>query len=73
MLPSVMVAYRTTSLESTLRSQNTIMFGRENCMPIEIVLGAPDSNDTIPQPLDDYVFMFELVCLVLRRFSVSFN
>ena len=65
-----MAAYRGTPHESTGRSPNAIMFGRENCMPIDIFLGAPDSDDTIPRIIDDYVYnlherqskSYQLVC-----------
>ena len=55
-LPSVMAAYRATPHESTGHSPNAIMFGRENCMPIDIVLGTPDDTSATPQPANDYVY-----------------
>jgi hypothetical protein len=55
-LPSVMAAYRATPHESTGRSPNAIMFGRENCMPIDVVLGGPNGDKVTPQPADDYVY-----------------
>ena len=59
-LPSVMAAYRLnphdgTSLPGAVRMQSC-SGARTACMPIDIVLGAPDSNNTIPQPVDECVY-----------------
>jgi transposase InsO family protein len=40
-LPIVMAAYRATVHESTGFSSNYLMFGREVCAPIDVILGVP--------------------------------
>lgn len=43
-LPSVMGAYRSSRHESTGFSPNFLMFGRENSMPVDVVMGVPTAE-----------------------------
>ena len=53
-LPSVMMAYRASSHESTNFSPNRVMFGRENKLPVDLVLGDL-REDPRGVSVDDYV------------------
>ena len=55
-LPFIMAAYRATQHSSTKLSPNMMLFGRENALPLHVVLGDPNRNDDIPGP-EDYVQM----------------
>jgi hypothetical protein len=55
-LPTVLAAYRATPHESTGFSPNRVMFGKENCMPADLVIGQRPSDDTCRDSIDDYVF-----------------
>jgi hypothetical protein len=54
-LPGVMAAYRATPHESTGYSPNALMFGRENYMPIDLILGDSGDDTLHPDSADDYV------------------
>jgi hypothetical protein len=47
-LPGIMAAYRATPHEATGFSPNMLMFGHENRMPVDIILGSP-SDDRLPR------------------------
>jgi hypothetical protein len=53
-LPSVMTAYRASVHESTQFSPNKIMFGRENRLPADIVLGRP-ADEIMYGTVNEYV------------------
>ena len=52
-LPTVMAAYRASVHESTQFTPNRLMFGRENRMPVDVVLGN-DLFESEAMPVDDY-------------------
>ena len=52
-LPTVMAAYRASVHESTQFTPNRLMFGRENSMPVDVVLGN-DLFNSEAMPVDDY-------------------
>jgi transposase InsO family protein len=54
-LPGVIAAYRATPHQSTGFSPNTLMFGRENRMPIDIVLGDCKLRSVVQVPTDEFV------------------
>ena len=51
-LPYIMAAYRGTQHSSTKLSPNMMLFGRENALPVHVVLGDPNREDEIPDPYD---------------------
>ena len=53
-LPGVMTAYRASVHESTRFSPNRVMFGRENRLPVDVVMGDV-REDSSEQNMDDYV------------------
>lgn len=55
LLPSFMAAYWATPHETTGFSPNVMKFGRENMMPIDILLGSPPDDELPRSMADDYV------------------
>ena len=55
LLQGVMAAYRATPHEATGFSPNILTFGRENRMPVDIVLGCPNDQNLPCSTTDDYV------------------
>ena len=53
-LPSVMAAYRASLHESTQFTPNRLMFGRENRMPVDLVLGGLTSEEPRTQSMEDF-------------------
>ena len=54
-LPGVMAAYRATVHESTGFSPNMMLFGHENRMPVDIVMGCPGDRKLEGEFVDDYI------------------
>jgi len=54
-LPGVIAANRATPHESTGYSPNALMFGRENYVPVDLVLGDPSGDARPFDSADDYV------------------
>ena len=54
-LPSVMAAYRASPHSSTGYSPNKLFLGRENRMPIDVVMGLPLEEVNGDQSIDEYV------------------
>jgi len=50
-----MAAYRATPHESTGFNPNMVTFRRENCMPVDVVLGNPKDQNLPCSATDDYV------------------
>ena len=57
-IPYAVAAYRATAHESTGFSPNYVIFGRENRLPIDLVLGLPGNDDALAS-VDDFVAMRE--------------
>ena len=54
-VPMVMAAYRASRHEATGFSPNRLVFGRENVMPVDIVMGTPMEPEVSGDSYDDYV------------------
>ena len=59
MVPHVLAAYRSTRHESTGFSPNRIMYGRELCMPADLVMGCRAPPECSVTSHDDFVSLFE--------------
>jgi len=55
MLPCALAAYRSTIHESNGFTPNRVFLGRENTMPIDIVMGAPTGANEISESIDGWV------------------
>jgi hypothetical protein len=54
-LPAVMAAYRASVHETTQFTPNRLIFGRENRMPADVVLGDLDTSEAeLPSCMDEY-------------------
>ena len=54
-LPLLTSAYRSCEHESTGYTPNMLMFGRETCTPIEILMGIPQPDGHDPPAVSEYV------------------
>jgi transposase InsO family protein len=54
-IPAVMAAYRSSKHDSTGFSPNFLVFGRELCMPIDVVMGAPPEHSENSETIDQWV------------------
>lgn len=66
-LPYILAAYRSAKHSSTKMSPNMLLFGRENALPLHVVVGDPNREDTVPDP-DSYVD--QLRHLLLRVYAL---
>ena len=51
-LPYIMADYRGTQHSSTKLSPNMMLFGRENALPVHVVLGDPNRENEVSDPYD---------------------
>lgn len=54
-LPQVMMAYRSSSHASTKITPNKMVLGREIVLPLQAMIGTPNSNETPELDVDSYV------------------